>query len=91
MAPDCLFNNMGLAQNDDTNLWITYYTLSFILTLFTVPIFIQSTRTLNCAYFCELFHFMHSLYLNTLYRITGLYQLAQECKWIMMQWNKITL
>ena len=90
MALDCLFNNTGPAQTDDINLWITYYTLTFILTLFTIPIFVQSTRTLNCAYFWELFYFVHGLFLNTLHGIVGLYTIAQECTSITMQHNKTT-
>ena len=90
MAPDCSFNNMGPAQNDNINLWITYYNLTFILTLFAIPLFVQSTRTLNRAYFCKPFDFVHSLFLHTFYGIVGLYQLAQECKQIEIQQDKIT-
>ena len=50
MALDCSFNNMGLAQNDEINLRITYYTLSFILTLFVIPLSVQSTKTLNILF-----------------------------------------
>ena len=88
MAPDCLFNNMGLAQSSDIHLWITHYALSFVLTLFAVPIIIQSTRTLNCAHFCETFYYVHLLLLDTLHGIKGLYQLAQECRWITIQQGK---
>ena len=90
MALHCLFNTTGPAQSNDSNLWITHYALSFILTLFTVLIFIQSTRTFNRTHFCETFYFVHLLFLNTLHRITGLYQLAQECKQITTQQNKNT-
>ena len=81
MALDCLFNNTGPAQNDDINLRITHYTLS---------VFIQSTKTLNRAYFWELFYFVHGLFLNILHGIIRLYKIAQECKSITTQQNKTT-
>ena len=82
MAPDCIFNVMGLADNNFHGLFITNFIFIAFLLLCIVPLHVQLVTICDKLY--KLYFYKHfTISFKRIYRVFkiahGLYRVARQC------------
>ena len=79
MALDHTFNDSGPAHHNSDGSFVTYFSFTTSLLLFTIPIWVQVVTICDGLHFLRWFSVLFKKLYHILQVVWGLYQLAQEC------------